>query len=54
MTRKNRFKLEEARFRLGVGKKFFPVRLVRLGTDCPEKLRRLQPWKCSKAGWMGL
>jgi len=36
--RGNGFKLEEGRFRLDTGKKFFTVSVVRTGTGCPERL----------------
>jgi len=48
------FGMEEDRFRLGIRKKFFPVRVVRHGTGCPERLWVFPPWKHSRPGWMGL
>ena len=53
-TRRNGLKLEEGRFRLDISKKFFTVRVVKHGTDCPETLWMPFPWKHSRPGWMEL
>lgn len=52
-TRGNGFRLKEERFRLYVGKEFFPARVARLGTGCPLKLWQSHPWKRPRPGGTG-
>lgn len=46
-NRSNGFKLEEGKFRLGIRKKLFTVKVV------GHWNRLSQSWKCSKPDWMG-
>lgn len=51
-TIKNGFKLVEGRFKWDIRKQLFTQRHQVLG--CPEKFWTLHPWRCSRAGWIGL
>lgn len=53
--RESGFKLKEGRFRLGIEKIFFTLRMVRhWGADCPERWWMLRPWRQSRSGCTGL
>jgi len=46
--------LKEGRFRFGIMKTFFIMRVVRHRNRLHREVWMLSPWKCSRPGWMGL
>ena len=46
--------MEEYRFRIGIRKKFFTVRVVRHWNKLPNEVVDAPPRKHSRPGWMGL
>lgn len=52
-TRRDSFKTKEGRFRLGINKKVFTVRIMGQWYRWPRKLADPHSWKQPRPGWMG-
>ena len=46
-------KIKEERFRLGIRKTFFMIRVVRKWHRLLKKVVVLHPWRHSRSGWVG-
>ena len=50
-TRGNGHNLKYRKIHLNIQKHIFIVTVVNAGTDCPERLWRLHPWRYTKPEW---